>query len=451
MSTLIIEHAHVYTADAERHEHADGHVVCVDGVVAAVGGGPADPSWSGRRVNARGCLVTPGLVNTHHHLYQWATRGFAVDGTLFEWLTTLYPVWGHLDEDTTRTAATGALTTLALSGCTTTTDHHYVFPRDGGDLLGAEVEAARTVGLRFHPTRGSMDLGQSRGGLPPDSVVEDVDAILAASSDAIDRFHDPSPGSMLQVALAPCSPFSVTADLLRASAALARERGVRLHTHLAETLDEEEYCLERFGVRPAQYLDDLGWLGPDVWLAHCCHLDEAEVRRFGETGTGVAHCPTSNGRLGAGIAPVRGLVAAGGPVGLGADGAASNEGGELVDELRAATVMARSVGGPRALSTRQALELGTRHGARCLGREDELGHLSVGAVADVALWRIEESGAGMVDPVAALVLGPLRPVDTLLVGGRVVVSGGELRTADRAALATDLARESARLRQKAGL
>jgi cytosine/adenosine deaminase-related metal-dependent hydrolase len=295
-----------------------------------------------------------------------------------------------------------------------------------------------------------MDLGQSAGGLPPDTLVEDRDTILAASAEAIERFHDPGPGAMVRIALAPTSPFSASGELMTETAELARTRGVRLHTHLAETADEDKFCLERFGARPLDYLEQLGWLGDDVWLAHCVHLDGGDVRRMGDTGTGVAHCPTSNGRLGAGIAPVRGLLAAGAPVGLGVDGAASNESGELIDELRAALVLARVAGGPTALTARQALELGTRHGARCLGREDELGHLTAGALADVALWDLTEVGyAGIEDPVAALAFGPARPVGTLLVGGQIVVEGGELRTADPAALASDLARESARIAQAA--
>ncbi len=427
-STLVVDHAHVYTADDERREWSDGHVVVRDGVVVAVGDGPADPSWSGRRLNARGCLVTPGLVNTHHHLYQWVTRGFAVDGTLFAWLTALYPVWGHLDEDTTRTAATGALATLALTGCTTTTDHHYVFPRDGGDLLAAEVEAARTVGLRFHPTRGSMDLGQSQGGLPPDSVVEDIDAILEASASAIDRFHDPSPGSMLRVALAPCSPFSVTADLLRASAGLARERGVRLHTHLCETLDEQDYCREHFGSTPVEYMETLGWLGPDVWYAHAVHLDDASIARMAATGTGAAHCPSSNARLGAGIARTRDLTDAGVPVGLGVDGAASNEACSMWEELRHAVLFARARGGPQALTVRDALDLGTRGGARVLGRATEIGQLAVGFQADLAVWDLSTlAHVDVADPVAALVLGSQPPLRLLLVGGR---GRGQRRFAD---------------------
>ncbi len=399
-----------------------------------------------RRIDGRGRLATPGLVNCHHHLYQHATRGHVQQGTLFEWLTALYPVWEHIDAEAVDAAARVGLAQLATSGCTTSTDHHYVFPPQAGDLLAVEIDAAAAIGLRFHPCRGSLDLGVSRGGLPPDSIVERRDDVLVASADAIDRFHDPSPGAMVRIALAPTSPFSVTTELLEETAQLARQRGVRLHTHLAETDDEERYCLERFGVRPLQYLDDHGWLGDDVWLAHCVHLDGDECARMGETGTGVAHCPTSNGRLGAGIAPVPALLAAGSPVGLGVDGAASNEAGELAAELKAALVVGRAAHGPAALTVRDVLELATRHGARCLGREDEIGHLSVGALADIALWPLDEPAqAGIADPVAALVLGPTRPVDVLIVGGRVVVEDAELRTADPATLAADLRRVSARI------
>jgi cytosine/adenosine deaminase-related metal-dependent hydrolase len=451
LSVTVIEGCAIATVDDSRREIADGHVVCEQGRIAAVGGGPAAHVPDGaRRIDGRGKLATPGLVNCHHHLYQHATRGYAQQGTLFEWLTALYPVWAHTDGEIVDAAARAALAALARSGCTTTTDHHYIFPRGAGDLLAVEIDAARAIGLRFHPCRGAMDLGQRRGGLPPDAIVEERDAILAACSDAIDRFHDPAPGAMVRIALAPTSPFSVTAELMAETAELARARGVRLHTHLAETDDEEEFCLERFGKRPLEYLDSLGWLGDDVWLAHCVHLDGGEAQRMGSTGTGVAHCPTSNGRLGAGIAPVAALLAAGAPVGLGVDGAASNECGELVDELRAALVVARASGGPTALTARQALELATRHGARCLGREDELGHLSVGALADVALWDLDEAGfAGIADPVAALAFGPTRHVDALLVGGELVVEDGELRTADPVTLARGLERASARMREAA--
>jgi cytosine/adenosine deaminase-related metal-dependent hydrolase len=373
----------------------------------------------------------------------------AQEATLFEWLVELYPVWAHVDEEIEHAAARAGLAALAVSGCSTSMDHHYVFPKGVGDLLGVEIEAARNVGLRFHPTRGSMDLGQSRGGLPPDVVVEDRDEILAASEAAIDGFHDPSPGAMLRIAIAPCSPFSVTRELMAEAAELARRRGVRLHTHLAETKDEEEFCKELFGVRPVEYLEDLGWLRDDVWLAHCVHLDEREVSRFGETKTGVAHCPSSNGRVGAGITPVAALVGAGAPVGLGVDGAASNEAGELGAEMRAALLAARLGSGPRAMTVRQALELATVHGARCLGREEEIGSLEPGKLADVALWRLDDLGhAGIADPVAALVLGPAPRVELLLVNGEPVVEGGELRTADEREIARALAGASERLTKK---
>jgi 8-oxoguanine deaminase len=452
MTRTVIEGCAVATVDAAGTEYRDGHVMIDGDRIASIGEGPA-PSVSGaRRIDGRGCLATPGLVNCHHHLYQWATRGRAQQATLFEWLVELYPVWAHIDGEIEWAAARAGLAALARSGCTTSTDHHYVFPAGAGDLLAVEIEAARSIGVRFHACRGSMDLGRSAGGLPPDEIVEDRDAILAACEDAIGRFHDPAPEAMVRVALAPCSPFSVTGELMAETAQLARRRGVRLHTHLAETLDEEEFCRERFGVRPVEYLEGLGWLGDDVWLAHCIHLDDREVRRFGETGTGVAHCPSSNARLGAGIARVAELVDAGAPVGLGVDGAASNEAGELAGELREALLLARLAGGPRALSARAALALGTIHGARCLGREAEIGSLEPGKLADVALWRLDGvDHAGIADPVAALVLGPRPLVELLLVGGRPVVDGGELRTGDEAEIARELAAASRRLQAVAAV
>lgn len=448
----VIEGCAVATVDAGGAEHASGHVVIEGNRIVAVGQGPApeEHGRDARRIDGTGSLATPGLVNCHHHLYQWATRGMAQEATLFEWLVELYPVWALIDEEIEDAAARAGLAALAVSGCSTSTDHHYVFPRGAGDLLAVEIEAARDVGLRFHPCRGSMDLGRSRGGLPPDEVVEDRDEILAACESALDRYHDPSPDSMLRIALAPCSPFSVTGGLMAETAEFARKRNVRLHTHLAETRDEEEFCLEKFGVRPVEYLEGLGWLGDDVWLAHCVHLNEEEVHKFGETGTGVAHCPSSNGRLGAGIAPVAALVGAGAPVGLGVDGAASNEAGELMPEMRQALLAARVAGGPRAMAARRALELATMHGARCLGREAEIGSLEPGKLADVALWRMDDVGhAGIADPVAALVFGPSRRVDLLLVNGEPLVEGGKLRTADEADIARGIAAASQRLSVKA--
>jgi cytosine/adenosine deaminase-related metal-dependent hydrolase len=390
-------------------------------------------------------------VNTHHHLYQWLTRGLAANASLFDWLTELYPVWGGLDAELVLAAARAGLARLAGTGCTTTTDHHYVFPRDGGDVLAAEIDAAREVGLRFHPTRGSMDLGRRQGGLPPDHIVEDIDEILAATDAAVDAYHDPAPGSMLQIGVAPCSPFSVTEDLLTGAAELARRKDVRLHTHLAETSDEDDYCRERFGRSPAQYLADLGWLGPDVWLAHAVHLDDAGVALVAGSGTAIAHCPSSNARLGAGIARTRDLRAAGVPVGLGVDGPASNEAGSLLEEVRHALLFARARGGPGELTARDALELGTMGGARALGREAEIGSLEPGKLADVALWRLDRWHADIADPVAALVLGPPPPLELLLVQGRPVVERGRVVTLDADQAAADAAAASRKLQAREGV
>ena len=450
--TLIIDGCAIATVDDLDQEYASGHLVIRNGRIDVVGDGPAPAVDGARRVDGSGCLATPGLINVHHHLYQWITRGYAQDGTLFEWLTALYPVWRHLDTDLEYHAARAALASLALSGCTTTTDHHYLFPRDGGDVFAAEVEAARQIGLRFHPGRGSMDLGQSRGGLPPDDVVEDREEILAACEHAVATYHDPAPDSMLRVALAPCSPFSVTGDLLRESADLARQLGVRLHTHLAETVDEAEFCLGKFGCGPVDYVEQMGWLGDDVWLAHCVHLSSSDIAKFATSGTAVAHCPSSNGRLGSGIAPIPELLASGVPVGLGVDGVASNEHGGLADELRQAVLVARCRKGPKALTVRQALRVGTMGGARCLGRQDEIGSLQAGKLADIALWRIDDLGhADIADPVCAIVLGPPATLQLLLVGGSVVVEAGEMRTVDSESLARH-ARDSAReLARRAGV
>jgi cytosine/adenosine deaminase-related metal-dependent hydrolase len=449
----VIEGCAIATVDRDGTEYRDGHLVIEGDRIVAVGEGPAADTAGGsesHRIDGRGLLATPGLVNCHHHLYQWATRGLAQNATLFEWLVALYPVWALIDADTCWAATRAGLAALARSGCSASTDHHYVFPRDAGDLLEVEIGAAASVGLRFHPCRGSMDLGRSDGGLPPDEVVEDRDAILAASEAAISRFHDPAPGAMVRIALAPCSPFSVTRGLMTDAADLARSRGVRLHTHLAETIDEEAFCQERFGMRPVDYVEELGWLGEDVWLAHCVHVNDAEITRFRATGTGVAHCPNSNARLGSGIAPVAGLVGAGVAVGLGVDGAASNEDGGLASEMRAALQFARLVGGPGALTARDALARATIDGARCLGRDAEIGSLEVGKLADVALWQVDGlDGAGIEDPVAALVFSATQTVEVLLVGGRPIVEGGELRTADEAQVAAEIARESGRLAAKA--
>ncbi|MBW0102863.1 8-oxoguanine deaminase [Pseudonocardia sp. KRD291] len=445
---MIIEGAHVVTVSGQ--EYPDGHVVVDGNRIAGVGAGPAPRTGGETVVDGRGCLLTPGFVNTHHHLYQWVTRGLAVDSTLFEWLTTLYPVWAGIDEHAVHTGATGALARLALTGCTTSTDHHYVFPREGGDLLGAEIRAASQVGLRFHPTRGSMDLGRRDGGLPPDEVVEDRDAILAASADAVARWHDPSPEAMVRIALAPCSPFSVTGELMRESAELARELGVRLHTHLAETDDEEDFCRERFGCSPLDYVEGLGWTGGDVWFAHAVHLDDDAVKKIGATGTGVAHCPSSNARLGAGIARTRDLRDAGAVVGLGVDGAASNEASSLLEEVRHAVLFARAVGGPTALTVRDALHLATLGGAGVLGRAGEIGSIETGKLADLALWRLDGlAHADVADPVAALVLGSPPPLELLLVNGRPVVERDRVLTVDTDAVARDCAAVHRTLLEKA--
>ncbi|MBP2477375.1 cytosine/adenosine deaminase-related metal-dependent hydrolase [Crossiella equi] len=445
MSSLVIENAAIATVDADGTEHASGHVVVRDGRITAVGPGPA-PAAEGERIDAHGCLVTPGLVNTHHHLYQWATRGLAQERTLFGWLVELYPIWGRLDAETTHAAASAGLAWLARTGCTTAADHHYVYPRTGGDQLDAVVSAATRVGIRLHAVRGSMDRGVSHGGLPPDHIVEDTDEALAATEAAVHRYHDRSPEAMVRIAVGPCSPFSVSERLMREAAELARRLDVRLHTHLAETLDEEEHCLAQYGCTPLDYAESLGWLGPDVWLAHGIHFSEQAIGKLGATRTGIAHCPTSNGRLGAGISPVRALLDAGSPVGLGVDGAASNEGGAMAEELRASLLWARQRGGPDALTARQALWLGTMGGARCLGREQELGSIEVGKQADLAVWRLSGlAHTGIADPVAALVFGTVPPLARLVVGGRSVVVDDELRTASEDELAGDLSSASRRL------
>jgi cytosine/adenosine deaminase-related metal-dependent hydrolase len=435
---IVIENCHIATVDSSDTQIPVGYLV-VDGTrIVAVGSGavPADVQDGAEVLEGSGCLATPGLVNAHHHLYQWLTRGYAQDSPLFGWLTALYGRWTRLTDDRVHAAAAANLGWLALSGCSTSTDHHYVFPRDGGDLLEAEITAAAEIGVRFHPCRGSMDLGRSSGGLPPDEVVEDRDTIMAATDTAIAKWHDSSFDAMIRIAVAPCSPFSVTADLMRDAATLARRTGTRLHTHLAETMDEEEFCQATYGRTPAEYLEDLGWLGSDVWLAHAIHLSDAAIGRFAATGTGVAHCPTSNGRLGAGSARVRELLDAGVPVGLGVDGAASNEAGRLVDELQASMLVARLRGGPQALSAAEVLRMATIGGARCLGRDAELGSLEAGKLADIALWRIDAIGqAGGIDPLWSVVFGSSAPLELLLVNGQAVVEWGHLVTADEAELA----------------
>jgi cytosine/adenosine deaminase-related metal-dependent hydrolase len=425
--TTIIENA--YIAPVVGEEIPSGHVVVENGVITAVGPGPAPVTEGAERFDGRGCLVTPGLVNTHHHLYQWASQGLAKDSTLFEWLVTLYRPWSKMDASVVGGAAAAGLAFLALSGCTTTTDHHYLFPRDRGDLFAAEIDAARRIGLRFHPCRGSMDRGRSDGGLPPDEVVERLDAILDATATAIDTYHDASFGSMLRIAVAPCSPFSVSKELMIESAHLARDRGVRLHTHLAETLDEEEHCREQMQCTPVEYMEQVGWLGEDVWFAHAVHLHDSDIQTLASTGTGVAHCPSSNARLGAGIARISDLLRAGAPVGLGVDGAASAEFVPLAGEIRQAMYLQRVRYGPTALTARQALEMATLGGAKVLGRRDEIGSLEAGKLGDIAVWRVDGFFGAVDDPLVALAYGRTPPLARLLVGGETVVADDVLVSA----------------------
>jgi 8-oxoguanine deaminase len=437
----LIEHARaVFPMDDARSRHADGWVLVEDDQVRAVGSGaaPADVRPD-RRLDATGKVVLPGLVNTHHHLPQTLTRNVrsVQEAPLFRWLTELYQVWRHADADAVDVAARVGLGELLLTGCTTSTDHLYLFPRGQERLIDVEIAAARDLGIRFHPTRGSMSRGVSLGGLPPDDVVQDEETILADCRRLIREHHDPRPRAMTRIALAPCSPFSVTDDLMRRTADLARTEGVRLHTHLAETLDEDAYCVAQYGCRPAEYLRRLGWLGDDVWLAHCVHLEGDEVALFGETRTGVAHCPSSNFRLGSGIAPVRRMLDAGVPVGLGVDGSASNDTSNMLAEARQALLAHRVGAEPeRWITAEEALWMATRGGAACLGRDD-IGSLEPGKAADlilVDLRRLSYAGTGD-DPLAALVFSPWpETVDTVMVNGRIVVESGRLPGVDVPAL-----------------
>jgi cytosine/adenosine deaminase-related metal-dependent hydrolase len=430
----LFANAYVVVMDDAATEHEDGWVLVEDGQVAATGGG-SEPEVD-ERVDLGGALVTPGLINTHHHLYQTLTRARAQEADLFTWLKTLYPIWARIDAEAEHAAARTGLAELALSGCTTVFDHHYVFPPGGGDLIEAEMTAARELGVRLIPSRGSMDLGESDGGLPPDSLVEEPDEVLADTERLAARYPE--------LVVAPCSPFSVTGRLMTESAELARRLGLRLHTHLAETAEEEAYCLELYDCRPVEYLERLGWLDGDVWCAHCVHLSDGDVRRFGETATGVAHCPSSNLRLGAGVAPVRALLDAAVPVGLGVDGSASNERGDLGLEVKQALLVARGRDGPEALTAREAFRLGTRGSAAVLGRDD-LGSLEPGRSADLAVWRTDglELG-GAQDPVAGLVLSGPHRVDRLLVAGEEVVRDGRLVKADESEIAREHRKAAAR-------
>jgi cytosine/adenosine deaminase-related metal-dependent hydrolase len=433
--TRLYANAWIATCDDAGTEYSNGWMLVDDGLVHSVGDG-LEPE-ADERIDLAGAVVTPGLVNTHHHLYQTLTRARAQEADLFSWLHELYPVWAGIDAEAEYAAARTGLAELALSGCTTVFDHHYVFPRGRPGLVEAEVQAARELGVRIVASRGSMDLGVSDGGLPPDELVEDVDTVLADTERLVAELHEPGPEARVQIAVAPCSPFSVTRQLMTESAELARRLGLPLHTHLAETREEDAYCLELYGCTPVEYLSELGWLAGDVWCAHCVHLSEQDIASFAETQTGVAHCPTSNLRLGAGVAPVRALVDAGARVGLGVDGSASNERSDLLFEVKQALLVARGVGGPTALTVRDALRLGTRGGAAILGRDD-IGSLEPGKCADLAVWRTDglELG-GARDPVAGLVLSAPHRVDRLVVGGEDVVREGALVRADEAEIARE--------------
>ncbi|MGV9338800.1 8-oxoguanine deaminase [Streptomyces sp. NPDC003688] len=450
----VIENCAIATVDADGTEYASGHLVLAGDRIESVGAGPAPEGLSDvtRRIDATGHLATPGLVNTHHHFYQWLTRGLATDHNLFDWLVALYPTWARLDEDMVYTAAQGSLAMMARGGVTTAMDHHYVYPRGTGDLSGAIIRAARETGVRFTLARGSMDRGESDGGLPPDFAVETLDAALAATEATVREHHDSSFGAMTQVAVAPCSPFSVSTELMRRGAELARSLGVRLHTHGSETVEEEKFCHELFGMGPTDYFESTGWLGEDVWMAHCVHMNDSDIAAFARTGTGVAHCPSSNARLAAGIARVPDMLRAGVPVGLGVDGTASNESGELHTELRNALLVNRL--GPHresALTARQALRLGTFGGAQVLGRAGEIGSLEPGKLADLVLWRMDTlAHASIADPVAALVLGAAAPVTASFVGGRQVVADGRLLHVDEEAVARATRTEARRLARIAG-
>lgn len=417
----------VATLDDDRRELRGGWVAIRGNRIAAVGA-PGDEPPATTVVDVSGCLVTPGLVNTHHHIYQNLTRAYrpATSGTLFEWLTTLYPLWSRLDDEAAHVSAWVGGAELALGGCTTTMDHLYVHPRGAGDLITAEIEAMRDLGLRFHATRGSMSLSVKDGGLPPDSVVQDDDEILADSERLVSRHHERRADAMTQVALAPCSPFSVTPDLMRRTAELAERLDVRLHTHLAEDPDEDAFCLEKFGVRPIDYFDDVGWGTSRAWVAHCVHPNDDEIARLGAWGTGVAHCPSSNQVLGVGLCRVHELRAAGCPVGLGCDGSSSTDSASLWMEARAALLLGRLRLGPASTGARDVLELATLGGAACLGRTGEIGVLAPGACADVTVWPLDTvffAGA-LSDPIEAwLRCGPVLARHTL-VDGRFVVRDG---------------------------
>ncbi|MCW9043464.1 MAG: 8-oxoguanine deaminase [Pseudopelagicola sp.] len=427
MPEILIRNAsYVLTMDDMRQELSGADLRFRDGAIVEIGSGLTS---EGEVIEAEGCVVTPGLVNTHHHLYQSLTRAVpgGQDALLFGWLQTLYPIWSRFGPEEMFVSAQVGIAELMLSGCTLTSDHLYLYPN--GATLDDTIHAAREIGMRFHPTRGAMSIGESDGGLPPDHLVEREDAILKDAVRVVDRFHDAGEGAMCRVGIAPCSPFSVSQDLMRDAALLARDKGVMLHTHLAENDEDIAYSLETFGCRPGQYAEDLGWTGEDVWHAHCVKLDTREIDLFARTKTGVAHCPCSNCRLGSGIAPVRAMRDAGVPVGLGVDGSASNDAGNLVLEARQAMLLQRVARGADAMSAREALEIATRGGAEVLGRDD-CGQIAVGKRADVALWDIRGiESAGSWDPAALLLAGPVTVRD-LFIEGRQVVRDGHVTTID---------------------
>jgi cytosine/adenosine deaminase-related metal-dependent hydrolase len=426
MSTLLVKHADLLvTMDAQRRQIADGAIFVRDRAIVQVGTTGELPETADTVIDARGLIILPGLVNTHHHLYQSLTRCIAQNAGLFDWLKTLYPIWARLTPEAVYLGTKLGLAELMLSGCTTSSDHHYLWPN--GSRIDDQIEAAAELGVRFHASRGSMSLGESAGGLPPDSVVEREDAILADCQRAIEAFHQADRFGMVRIVVAPCSPFSVTPDLMRASVALARSYGVRLHTHLAETKDEEEFCQQMFGRRPVEYAQELGWTGQDVWHAHCVHLDDREIDLFARTGTGTAHCPSSNMRLASGIAPVRRLLDRGAPVGLGVDGSASNDSGHLLGEARQAMLLQRVLGNPAGLRAHEALELATLGGAAVLGRDD-IGALAPGMAADfigINLEQVAYSGARH-DPLAAVIFCTPQPVDLSVIDGVIRVREGAI-------------------------
>ncbi len=419
------------TVDDERRELSGGWLAASGGIITAIGSSAETCPDGAMVLSAADCLVTPGLVNTHHHLFQNLTRAYGpmTSAPLFGWLQQLYPIWtDNLDEEAVHVAAWVGLAELALSGCTTSTDHHYLHPRSAGDLLAAEIAAATDLGLRFHPTYGSMSRSVKDGGLPPDAAVQDEDEILARSAEHVHRWHDPRPGAMTRIALAPCSPFTVTPDLMRRTAELAERLDVRLHTHLAESAEDDEFSVANLGLRPVDLYDDVGWLTDRSWAAHVVRPDPAEIVRLGRAGVGVAHCPSSNMILGSGLAPTVDLRAAGCPVGIGCDGSSSADSGSLWQEARLAMLQGKLRSGPAAMSARDCLDMATRGGAGCLGRDGELGRLAVGAVADIAVWRLDGPAfAGVVDdPVEGwLRCGPTSAWHTI-VNGRPVVRDGRL-------------------------